>query len=102
MSTTLDPKERRYQRNLALITRVFDLTDEAVADKVGMSRQRVQARRVGESRIRPAEVEDFAKALEVPPNLFESDEDQVLHWLADHRFQRSATDRWPTQLTLVA
>jgi hypothetical protein len=90
MGTRLDSVEKHHQEVLDLLARVINMSDERIAVGCGMSRQTVQGRRVGTSRIRPGEVARFAAALDVPTFCFDMSISDLLHWLGD----QAPTDRF--------
>lgn len=80
----LTEEERRAYRVLDLAMRVFDITDQVLADRVGMTRQSIQQRRKGITRMRLGDVDRFAVALDVNPLVFSLDPEEALRFFADN------------------
>lgn len=80
----LSASEERARRVLNLLVQLTDLSDGAVADRCGWSRQRVEQRRKGETRMRIADVDTVADAFGVNPLLFSLEADEALHYLANN------------------
>lgn len=80
---TLSQQEDRARRALRTLMGVLDLTDEAVAERLGWSRQRVQQRRNGDTRIRMGDAEELAEAIGVDPLVFGLDPLDLLQYLVN-------------------
>lgn len=80
----LSESEDRARRVLNLVINLTDTSDGAVAERCGWSRQRVEQRRKGETRLRMGDVDILAEALGVNPLLFSLTPAEALHYLADN------------------
>ena len=79
----LSESEDRARRVLNLVINLTDTSDGAVAERCGWSRQRVEQRRKGDTRIRLGDIDTLATALGVNPLLFSLEPTEALHYLAD-------------------
>lgn len=80
----LSEAEDRARRVLNLVINLTDTSDGAVAERCGWSRQRVEQRRKGDTRLRMGDIDVLAEALSVNPLLFSLAPTDALHFLADH------------------
>lgn len=94
----LDQVEERMRIALDLLMRILDVTDKGLATKTGLSRQAVQARRTGAARIRPAQAEAFAAALNVPVSVLSMIPKDLFSWLAERPYAASDSNREPTDI----
>lgn len=69
---------------MALLMRIYDLRDEDLAKVLDCSRQAVQHRRVGRTRIRLRDARRLARYFGVPADLLSSTEQEIYRWLAEH------------------
>ena len=79
----LDDIERRRQVALDLLMRFKDISAGDLGEQLGLSRQSVQYKRAGQSRIRSVEIRAFAHALAVPVDLFGMEPVGILRWFAE-------------------
>jgi hypothetical protein len=86
----LDPVEKCAKRVLELVMRLYDLTDGEVARRLGLTAQAIQQRRTGAIRIRPGQVSELARALDLPQGVFGMEPPDVLRYFAD----RVPVEKW--------
>lgn len=78
----LDPEEELARRTLDVFKRLRDLSDAEIAEHVGLSREAIQQRRKGHTRIHPhRDVPRLAEALGVDPACFYMDDGALLDWI---------------------
>lgn len=82
----LSASEDRARRVLNILVNITDTADGHVADRCGddWSRQMVEQRRKGDTRIRIGDVDAFAAAFGVNPLMFSLPPDEALRYLADN------------------
>lgn len=78
----LIPEEELARRTLDLFKRLRDLSDAEIAARVGVSREAIQQRRKGHTRIHPhRDVPRLAEALGVDPACFYMSDSDLLRWI---------------------
>lgn len=101
----LSPEEARARAVLSVLMGVQRLNDREVAERAGMTRQAVEARRADPTkctRISLRDIGRLAKALDVPQSLFTMEADEALAWYAENRKELlRSRSRW-TVLPLIA
>ncbi len=81
---TLSPQEDRARITLGLLMGILNLTDKDVAERTGLSRQSVQQRRTGLTKMRLGDVDQMADALGVSALLFSLPPVEALRFVADN------------------
>ena len=80
----LDPAELMARDAMALLMRVLNWRDEDVCIPLGVTRSAASARRKGDTRIRPGDIEAMAAAFGVDADVFRMDQRQVMRYLSEH------------------
>jgi hypothetical protein len=87
---------------LRALKRYFEITDEQLGVALGLTRQAVQSRLGGASKITPWELAGFAALFGIPESLFFGSPDEALRWVLDHPDDISDLRRTPIGWSLLA
>lgn len=79
----LSLQEDRARRVLAVAMRLLDVNDGQLAERLNWTRQRVEQRRSGATRIRMGDVDALAQALEINPLVFSLEPVEAARYVLD-------------------
>lgn len=92
---TLDPQEEQARTVLGMLMGMLQVTDQVIAERSGLSRQSVQQRRKGLTRMRMGDTAKIAKALGISPRVFELSIPDAARYMADnHADLLIRSSRW--------